>query len=400
MARDRELKVKILGDSSGAQKAFKEVDDAAGRSEGRLSKVSGAVKGMFGTAVVGAIGGIGKKLFDLGADFETLRAKAETVFGTTAIEEVRDWAEESANQMGLTAREAEALAAGLGDLLIPLGFARDRAADMSTKVLGLAGALSQWTGGQKDAAEVADILQDAILGERDSLKQLGIQIEAEEVKAAAALIKAKDASGEMTDAQAEALATVELLFAKSSDAQTAYNDDVKTTNERLAESKAKLKELRDEIATRVHPAVVAFLDDFLAGLEEISNWEEPDWLKEVDSWKESLGEWVRDKLPGQQSGEDEGPNRIDPPSEPRDVTPAPPPAPGVGEGPSVPTAPTLDNLPPLPGTGIHAASDTTRVESPTVINITNNITGESDPYATAEVTSHLTAQRVALVTRG
>jgi hypothetical protein len=64
----------------------------------------------------------------------------------------------------------------MGDLLKPMGFTADQAADMSTEMVGLAGALSAWSGGTIDAAGVADIMTKAMLGETDGLKALGISM--------------------------------------------------------------------------------------------------------------------------------------------------------------------------------------------------------------------------------
>ena len=62
------------------------------------------------------------------------------------IEDVREVAEETATSMGMTTREFTNASAGIGDLLIPMGFAREEAAGMSTDLVELSGALSEWTG--------------------------------------------------------------------------------------------------------------------------------------------------------------------------------------------------------------------------------------------------------------
>ena len=116
--------------------------------------------------------------------------------------------------MGLTSRAAVGLATDMGDLLVPMGFTRDQAAGMSTDVIGLSGALSEWTGGTRSAAEVADILQKGMLGERDALKSLGISITEADVAAQLAA----DGNDKLTGsalAQAKAQATLTLYMAKT-----------------------------------------------------------------------------------------------------------------------------------------------------------------------------------------
>ncbi len=53
----------------------------------------------------------------------------------------------NAAAMGLTKNQAVTLAGGLADLLVPMGMTSKEVAALSTKTLGLAGALSEWSGG-------------------------------------------------------------------------------------------------------------------------------------------------------------------------------------------------------------------------------------------------------------
>src|SRR3712207_143840 len=55
VARDRELKVNILGDASSAKKAFKDVDDAADKSQSRLQRTGSAIGGFMGAIVSGGL---------------------------------------------------------------------------------------------------------------------------------------------------------------------------------------------------------------------------------------------------------------------------------------------------------------------------------------------------------
>jgi len=61
------------------------------------------------------------------------------------MEMVNEWAERSASAMGMTNRAYANAAAGIGDLLVPMGFAKDEAAAMSVELVDLSGSLSEWT---------------------------------------------------------------------------------------------------------------------------------------------------------------------------------------------------------------------------------------------------------------
>jgi hypothetical protein len=95
---------------------------------------------------------------------------------------------------------------------------------MSTQLQSMAGALDEWTGGRFGAAEVSDILTKAMLGENEQLKTLGIAIR-KDSEEFTSLVKIKMQDATVTKAQAEAMATLELIQKKSADAQTAYTQE-------------------------------------------------------------------------------------------------------------------------------------------------------------------------------
>lgn len=157
---------------------------------------------------------------DLAIQMEGENRRAATVFGDS-LGYVEEQAEQLAEQMGLTNHEFVAAATNIGDLLIPLGFTREKSAELSVQLQGLAGALDEWTAGTIGATEVSNILAKAVLGENEQLKRLGIAIR-QDSKEYIELVKLKKQDKNVTDAQARALATVELIYQKSTDAQTAY----------------------------------------------------------------------------------------------------------------------------------------------------------------------------------
>jgi hypothetical protein len=177
--------------------------------ESTYSKMKRNVKS-FALASVAAFGAreivsYGTELFKMGAEMELLTKKAQTVFGE-ALPAVDAAAKKNANAMGLTVSQYTDAAAAIGDLLIPMGFQRQEAADISTNLVDLSGALSEWTGGQKSAEEVTEILGKAMLGEREQLKGLGIAISESDVKNRLAEKGLQNLTGDMLQ-QAKAAAT-------------------------------------------------------------------------------------------------------------------------------------------------------------------------------------------------
>jgi hypothetical protein len=278
-----------------ASKAFNNVGDAAektGRKGEMLKK--GLAVGAAAVAAAGAAAAVaGVKLFNHASALEAMGNKAKTVFGDQ-IGVVDKWAKANAGAMGLSSREAVGLAASFGDLLIPMGFTREAAAKMSTDVVGLSGALSQWSGGQTSAADAADILAKAMLGETDGLKSLGIAISAADIDAQLLKNGTNNLTGAQL-AQAKATATQELIFAKSTDAQAAFKEGGNKLLSAQNSLRAKMKEVYDEAAVRLIPvftAVATFVVDKMVPAFELL------WQQHGPAVKEALraiGDFITDR---------------------------------------------------------------------------------------------------------
>lgn len=161
-------------------------------------------------------------LFRVGVQVEAWGRRFDTVFGEAA-ESVRIWADEVNERLGVSEERLQGTAAAVGDLFVPMGFARQAAADMTMEVLTLSAALSEWTGGQYSAADASNIITRAILGEREALIGLGVKISEAQVDAAMLEAGFADLTGQAFE-QARAMVTLELITAKSADAMTAFAD--------------------------------------------------------------------------------------------------------------------------------------------------------------------------------
>lgn len=240
--------------------------------ESAYTKLKGGLKNLAGIAAAGftadAVIGYGKELFNLGAEMEVLTKKAMTVFGE-ALPAVTAAAEENAAAMGLTISQYTDAAAAIGDLLIPMGFQREEAAAISTNLVDLSGALSEWTGGQVKSTEVSNILSKALLGEREELKRLGISIQEADVKARLAEKGLDKLTGTLLQ-QAKATATLELVTEKSVDAQTAYAENADTLVRKQAEISAKFSEVSEKLAIALIPVFERLVDVADTGADVIN----------------------------------------------------------------------------------------------------------------------------------
>jgi hypothetical protein len=215
------------------------------------------IKANAGAMAVGAIGSVvafSGTIIKAGAEMEAMDAKAETVFGDS-LGRVTNWADTNAKAMGLTSREAINAGASIADLLKPMGFTEEAATDNSIALLELSGALSAWSGGTRTAAEVSQIFTKAMLGEREELKSLGISISEADVQARLSAKGQEKLTGASL-AQAKALATQELIYEKSTDAQKAWADGSMDGVKAQNEAKSAVTRLTEVLNESLYPVLV------------------------------------------------------------------------------------------------------------------------------------------------
>ena len=266
-----DLKVIISGDAKKLQGALGDADRSVGGfMNGKLAGVAGVIAGAF---AVDKIVSFGTELFNLGGELELLDNKISTVFGSSEGD-IRSWADKTNEALGLSETQTAGLAANIADLLIPMGMARDEAADMSMETVDLAGALSLYSGGTISSAEASDILTKAYLGERDALTSLGIKISQAEVDERALAIARADGREEINQMD-QALATQELALEKTADAQAAYAESQEGLVGQTNVLKAKWADLKETMARGLLPIftkIATFLvDKAIPAFEDLWN---------------------------------------------------------------------------------------------------------------------------------
>lgn len=265
-------------------RAKDEVTRTLGKIRGGLQRFGSAARQAFKAAAIGVVAFVaaaaglvfvGQKLLAMGAELDQIDLKARTVFGPEAIGRVEAWAAANAASFGLTRTQLKGVAASFQDLLIPMGFTRDAATELTTSTIGLAGALSEWSGGQRTAAEVANILAKAMLGEREELKSLGISISEADVKGRLLELGFNKLTGAALQ-QARAIATQQLIFEKSTDAQEAFKNGGDSLIRAQSELRASMSEVKEAIIRALMPAmrdVARFLQrEGVPRLQELSVW--------------------------------------------------------------------------------------------------------------------------------
>lgn len=208
-----------------------------------------------------------KALFNIGQDAEALQTKMGAVFGeSTKI--VEDFATANANAIGLSRREYKGLATDVGDLLTPMGFTQKTAAELSTELVNQAGILSRWTKGKVDTKTATEILNKSLLGERDALNQLGLDIKDSTIQAELKRKGLEKLTGDERK-QAEALITLEQITKQSTNANAAFAKGTEDLQEKKARLRARISEIADRMGSALIPLFNKLLEIIIPVAEGI-----------------------------------------------------------------------------------------------------------------------------------
>lgn len=213
---------------------------------GLIAAGKGAAMGITAVAAATAAAAIGfGKLNTMVGQYQQNVIKSRAVFGRQT-REMRKWAKGHADDFGSSTQDVMNYAAGLQDLFVPMGFARKQATGMTKDMAGLVPVLTAWDRKGRSAAEITDILSAAVTGERESLKSLGITISQDAVDSQIQLMRSHGKLKGATDEQAQAQATLALVFQKSGDAQKSYAANQDTISRRTKTFSSQVANLRDQ----------------------------------------------------------------------------------------------------------------------------------------------------------
>lgn len=261
MGRSAILAVKIVGDASGAQKAFSD-------TERDLNKLSDGFDGLVGpaTAVTASIVAGAGFAAKAASDLAESQNKVNVVFGDSAGV-INSWAADAASSMGMSTQAALDSAGSFGTLFTQIGFTADEAVGMSTGMTTLAADLASFHNVAGGAAAVTDMMSAAFRGEYDSIQALIPTINAAAVEERALADTGKVSADALTQ-QERAAATMALVMEGAGPAvgDFAATQDSAANSTRTAQ--AEFMNAAAALGVALQPVVVA-----VAGaLTELATW--------------------------------------------------------------------------------------------------------------------------------
>lgn len=142
-----------------------------------------------------------KGAIDLGEQIN----KTAVVFRGPGAKSVLDWSKGSAKAMGVSRAEALEAAGTFGNMLVPMGFARTQAADMSKNMIQLGSDMASFNNASPE--ETLDAIRSGLAGETEPLRRFGVFLSEGRIKAQAmsmGLVKATKDTDKIRQAQTAA----------------------------------------------------------------------------------------------------------------------------------------------------------------------------------------------------
>jgi hypothetical protein len=260
MATIANLKVNLLADSTGLNKSLA---DATAKMQAFGTKMS-EIGSTMSTRLTLPIVGIGAAMVKAASDAEETATKFAVVFrdveqgAQQAFQTLRD-------EYGLSTAASKELLGNTGDLLTGFGFSQQAALELSTEVNKLAVDLASFTNFSGGAKGASDALTKALLGERESVKSLGISILEEDVQKQVA-INTTNGLTFASERQAKAYATLQIAQSQSKNAI----GDYARTQDGLANQTRLLQQRLNDLSVSFGEIMVPAVNKIVGRLTELT----------------------------------------------------------------------------------------------------------------------------------
>jgi hypothetical protein len=163
------------------------------------------------------------------------------------------WSTETATKIGIASDKALEFAGVFGNMLKPMGFATDKAAAMSTRLVDLAADMASFNNASPE--DTLKALQSGLAGQVRPLRQFGVFLDQARIKQEALNLGLYSGKGNL-DASAKAAASYAIILKDTKDAQ----GDFARTSDGLANQqrilKAQISDLEAKIGEALLPVVL------------------------------------------------------------------------------------------------------------------------------------------------
>jgi len=250
-----------------------EFNAGLGKVESRLDKLRLKMEAVSRVAKIMFVAGAAAMAYFIkqASDAEEIMSKFDAVF-KSGTAEARKWAEELSKSIGRSKIDIQQYMATLQDTFVPLGFARDKSAELSKELTKLGIDLASFNNASEP--ETINLLTSAIVGNHEAVRRFGISITEATLKQE--LLNMGFGKGlKVVTEQAKVQARLNIIMRSTSDAQ---GDAANTADSMANQWKAMTGEIRD-LSVELGQAFMPIAKDLVA------------WARK---WIPELANWVRD----------------------------------------------------------------------------------------------------------
>lgn len=273
-----EMKLNFIIDAQDKTKvALNSVNNNMTKLQGKVKAMGPTFKkmAMIGTAAFAAISyGIGTTLKSAMAA-EGAYNKFNTVFGEHK-DDMLEFVEGLRKEMPTATHEIIMLAAGLGDLLIPMGIARSEATEMTQGFLTLSNKIAAFN--DVSPKEVIEAIGSALVGSSEPMRRFGVDTRVTTLEATAltaGLIKEGETFAKLTPeirAQVTAQAVLIQITNQSADAIEGFSENQDSALRRTQDLQASITDASVEIGNALLPLYDSILKKLLPIVENMAIW--------------------------------------------------------------------------------------------------------------------------------
>ena len=222
-----------------------------------------------GMVAVGAsILAVGGMTIKTASDIEEMTAKFDVVFGETA-QMVKEWAKTTSEAMGRSRFAMMEMAASVQDTFVPMGFARDQAAEMSKTLTELAIDVGSFN--NKLDTDVMRDFQSALVGNTETVRKYGIVITAAGIEQEILNQGWVDSKKDITEAM-KIQARMNMILAGTTDAQ---GDAIRTSGSfanQMKRLQAQTEVVAATFGTILLPIVTSLVSIVGEAVSKIADW--------------------------------------------------------------------------------------------------------------------------------
>lgn len=276
---DGSVIIKVIADTSGAEKAIKALENRMGDSAeiaedfsseaeamgGKFDALSGAL-GRLGGVVSGAFAvdklvAFGEKAVSLASDLDEVQNVVDVTFGEGAGT-IDAFAKSAASSFGMSELSAKQFTGTMGSMLKSMQLNDSQVMDMSTSLVGLAGDMASFY--NLDAETAFEKLRSGISGETEPLKQLGINMSVANLEAFALSQGIETAYSEMTQAE-QATLRYNYIMQATADAQ----GDFARTSDSLANQQRIMQLNMENLTATIGNELLPFVNEFTTSFNDL-----------------------------------------------------------------------------------------------------------------------------------